>query len=43
MIKFCALSDISEEIPLGDRWDGGVMILRGEEGLKEKVPLKPFP
>lgn len=37
-------SDISEEIPLGDRWKGGVMVLRpGEENLKEKeIPIETF-
>jgi len=45
MIKVLrAFSDITEVVPLGDRWDGGVMILRpGEEGLKEKeVPIETF-
>lgn len=37
-------SDITQEIPLGDKWTGGVMILRpGEEGLKEKeIPIETF-
>src|SRR4051812_35082377 len=35
------LSDISEVVPLGDKWHGGVMILRpGDLSLKEKeVPI----
>lgn len=38
------LSDISEVIPLGDKWDGGVMILRpSDRSLKEKeVPIDVF-
>jgi hypothetical protein len=38
------LSDISEVVPLGDKWDGGVMILRpGDLSLKEKeVPIDVF-
>jgi hypothetical protein len=38
------LSDISEVVPLGDKWDGGVMILRpGDNSLKEKeVPIDVF-
>lgn len=39
-----SFSDISEEVPLGDRWDGGVMILRpGDSNSKEKeVPIEAF-
>jgi hypothetical protein len=38
------LSDISEVVPLGDKWDGGVMVLRpGDPSLKEKeVPIDVF-
>jgi hypothetical protein len=37
-------SDITEEVPLGDRWEGGVMILKpGEENLREKeIPIETF-
>lgn len=37
-------SDITEEVPLGDRWEGGVMILRpADENLKEKeIPIETF-
>lgn len=37
-------SDITEVVPLGDRWDGGVMILRpGDSSLKEKeIPIDVF-
>lgn len=37
-------SDISEEVPLGDRWEGGMMILKPEEeGLKPKeIPIESF-
>ena len=37
-------SDITEEVPLGDRWAGGVMILKpGEENLREKeIPIETF-
>ncbi len=35
---------LQEDVPLGDRWKGGVMILRpGDPGLKEKeVPIETF-
>ncbi|MCB0584704.1 MAG: hypothetical protein KDD06_05180, partial [Phaeodactylibacter sp.] len=45
MIKVLrSFSDITEEVPLGNRWEGGTMILRpGEEGLKEKdLPIETF-
>lgn len=37
-------SDISEVVPLGDKWDGGVMILKPEdESLKPKeIPIDAF-
>ncbi len=37
-------SDISEVVPLGDRWEGGKMVLvPGEQGLKEKeIPIEAF-
>ncbi len=37
-------SDISEVVPLGDKWTDGVMILKpGEEGLKSKeIPIDVF-
>jgi len=37
-------SDISEVIPLGQRWEGGTMILQpGEEGMKAKeIPIESF-
>lgn len=37
-------SDISEEVPLGDRWTDGVMILKpGDATLKEKeIPIETF-
>lgn len=37
-------SDVTEEIPLGDRWQGGKMILQPEEdGLKPKeLPIETF-
>ena len=37
-------SDISEIVPLGDRWSGGVMILKpADTGLKDKeIPLEIF-
>lgn len=37
-------SDISEIVPLGDKWRGGMMILRPQDpGLKEKeVPIEAF-
>jgi hypothetical protein len=39
-----AWSDISEVVPLGDKWKNGTMILRpGESGLKDKeVPIETF-
>lgn len=39
-----AWSDVSEVIPLGDRWKDGLMILQpGEEGLKPKeIPIDAF-
>lgn len=39
-----AWSDISEVVPLGDRWEGGKMILvPGEPGMKEKeIPIETF-
>ncbi|MEO1434914.1 MAG: hypothetical protein AAFV80_05215 [Bacteroidota bacterium] len=37
-------SDISEVIPLGDKWKGGLMILKpGDESLKSKeIPIETF-
>lgn len=37
-------SDITEPVELGNRWDGGTMILQpGEEGLKAKeIPIDSF-
>lgn len=37
-------SDITEEVPLGTRWQGGTMILQaGEEGVKSKeIPIETF-
>ncbi len=37
-------SDISEEVPLGDRWVGGTMILKpSDDNLKEKeIPIETF-
>ncbi len=37
-------SDISEVVPIGDRWSGGMLILRPEDaGLKEKeIPIEIF-
>jgi hypothetical protein len=37
-------SDISEVVDLGDRWDGGTMILKpGDDSLKPKeVPIEQF-
>lgn len=37
-------SDITEEVPLGDKWKDGVMILKpGDESLKSKeVPIETF-
>ena len=39
-----AWSDISEVTPLGDRWDGGTMILKpADEGLQSKeIPIETF-
>ena len=39
-----AWSDITEVVPLGDKWKNGMMILRpGEEGLKDKeIPIDVF-
>ncbi|MCB0555544.1 MAG: hypothetical protein KDD02_18500 [Phaeodactylibacter sp.] len=39
-----AFSDITEEVPLGERWLGGTMILKPEdESLKSKeIPLESF-
>ncbi|HRI01596.1 MAG TPA: hypothetical protein PK006_11130 [Saprospiraceae bacterium] len=39
-----AWSDISEVVPIGDKWKGGVLILKpGEAGLKEKeIPVETF-
>lgn len=39
-----AWSDISEVIPIGDKWKNGTMILRpGEDGLKDKeIPIEQF-
>jgi hypothetical protein len=39
-----AFSDISEEVPLGDRWEGGSMILKpADDDLKEKeIPIETF-
>jgi hypothetical protein len=39
-----AFSDISEVVPLGDKWKGGNMILRPKEsGLKDKeIPIETF-
>ena len=39
-----AWSDISEVVPLGDRWKGGMMILKPEdESLKPKeIPIESF-
>lgn len=39
-----SFSDITEEVPLGDRWEGGKMILQPEdEQLKPKeVPIETF-
>ena len=37
-------SDVSEVIPLGEKWKGGTMILRpGDENLKDKeIPIETF-
>lgn len=39
-----AWSDMTEIIPLGDRWDGGVIILKpGDDSLKPKdIPIETF-
>lgn len=39
-----AFSDFTEIVPLGDKWDGGEMILRpADEDLKDKViPIETF-
>ncbi|MDQ3142372.1 MAG: hypothetical protein M3Q56_09030 [Bacteroidota bacterium] len=39
-----AWSDISEVVPLGDKWKDGILILRpGEVGLKDKeIPIETF-
>lgn len=39
-----SMSDISEVIELGDKWDGGVLILKpGDDNLKEKkIPIDTF-
>ena len=39
-----AWSDVSEVVPLGDKWKDGIMILKpGEAGLKEKeIPIEAF-
>lgn len=39
-----AWSDVSEVVPLGDKWKDGMMILKpGEVGLKEKeIPIDAF-
>ncbi len=39
-----AWSDVSEVVPLGDRWSNGMMILRpGDPSLKEKeIPIDQF-
>lgn len=39
-----AFSDVQEEVKLGDKWEGGVMILRpGDENLKDKeIPIETF-
>ncbi|HMP29241.1 MAG TPA: hypothetical protein PKD85_06560, partial [Saprospiraceae bacterium] len=39
-----AFSDISEVVPLGDKWQGGSMILRPKDsGLKDKeIPIDTF-
>lgn len=38
------MSDVSEEVELGDRWEGGLMILEpGDEDLKSKeIPIESF-
>ena len=39
-----SFSDITEEVPLGNRWEGGIMILKpGDETLKDKeIPIETF-
>ncbi len=39
-----AFSDITEEVELGTRWEGGMLIIRsGEEGLKDKeISIESF-
>jgi hypothetical protein len=39
-----SFSDITEEVPLGHRWEGGIMILKpGDETLKSKeIPIETF-
>lgn len=39
-----AFSDITEEVPLGDRWDGGTLILKpADTSLKSKeIPIETF-
>jgi hypothetical protein len=39
-----SFSDISEVVPLGDKWDGGMMILKpNEDNLKPKeIPIETF-
>jgi len=39
-----AYSDISQVVPLGDKWDGGIMILRPQDSsLKDKeIPIDTF-
>ncbi len=39
-----AFSDITEKVELGDRWEGGIMILRPKDSqLKEKeIPIEAF-
>ncbi len=39
-----SFSDISEEVPLGDKWDGGIMILKpNDDNLKSKeIPIETF-
>ena len=39
-----SFSDVTEVVPLGNRWEGGTMILKpGDESLKEKeIPIETF-
>jgi hypothetical protein len=39
-----SFSDISEVVPLGDKWDGGLMILKpADDNLKSKdIPIETF-